>query len=444
MEQTTARSKPDVDFQLHDAQLSVHNDPARYKVVVAGRRFGKSWLAAVELLLEGLSEYNEEGTYIADEEIYYIAPTFEQAKRIMWPLLKRIGKLRIEGGIIEQIYEKDCVIRLINGRRVSIKGADDPDSLRGVGISYAVMDEYAFMKPSVWEEIIEPAQVRTKGRALFIGTPEGKNHFYHLYMKAKKGGEWAAFHFKTIDNPTIPKDEIAKKRRNTSSDIYRQEYEASFDSGGKGILKAEWWSYKEEPTEGDYYISIDLAGFTNDGTPRKKELKLLDDHAICVVKVGTWGWWVREIITGKWDVRRTAMEIIQAYRKYRPIKLGIEKGIAKNAVIPYLEDEMKRFNVFFPVYDLSHGGTKKEDRIRWALQGRLEKGRLFVKPEVDEDWTDGMPWQRKLIEQANDFPSSITHDDTIDALAYIDQLADVSYYTGEVDEWEPIDLIAGF
>lgn len=437
----------DINFALHDAQLEVHDNPARHKVVVAGRRFGKSYLACIELLLEGLKEYNEDGRSLLDEDIYYIAPTFEQAKRIMWPLLKRIGRLRIEGGIIEKVAEKECYVILINGRKISIKGADDPDSLRGVGLSFAVMDEYAFMKPEVWEVIVEPAMTWARGRALFIGTPEGKNHFYDLWTKAKKDstGEWAAFHYKTIDNPTLPVDEVLKAKRNKSSDVFRQEYEASFDAGGKGILKTEWWQFKDGCNEeGDYYIAVDLAGFTNDGTLKKKDLKVLDDHAIVICKVGTFGWYVEDIWYGKWDVRRTATYLLAAYRKYRPIKLGIEKGIAKNAVMTYLEDEMKRYNIFFPVYDLTHGGNKKEDRIRWALQGRLEKKRVFV--SLTDDYTaENDQWQKKLVEQANDFPSSLTHDDLIDALAYIDQLADVVYYEGgNVDNWEPLDLVSGF
>jgi len=438
-----------MEWALHDAQLEVYDSPARFKVVVAGRRFGKSWLACICLLQEALKNTNEYDDDLSLENVYYVAPTFEQAKRIMWPMLKKMGKLKIEGGVIQQVLEKDCSVILLNGRKISIKGADDPDSLRGVGLNYVVMDEYAFMKPKVWDMILEPALARTRGKALFIGTPEGKNHFYDLYMMAKSypdKTEWDAFHFKTIDNPTIPKEETSRAKRTKSADVFKQEYEASFDAGGKGILKTEWWKFEYKKDEGEYYIAVDLAGFSNEGTPKKKDLKRLDDHAIVVVKAGTWGWYVEKIISGQWNVRATALEIMNAYRKFRPIKLGIEKGIAQQAVIPYLEDEMKRFNIYFPVHELSHGGNKKEERILWALQGRLEKGRIFVKPEEEEDWGKDGTWQRKLVEQANDFPSSITHDDCIDALAYIDQLADVPYFSTAdiIDNWEPLDLVAGF
>lgn len=144
-------------FPLHEAQLEIFNSPARYKVVAAGRRFGKSHLAAVTLILKALEETNHAGYDIHDKEVYYIAPTFEQAKKIIWPKLKDLAKLVREGGVIESTIENTAVMTLVNGRRISIKGADRPDSLRGVGLSYVVLDEYAFMKPDVWSMIIRPA-----------------------------------------------------------------------------------------------------------------------------------------------------------------------------------------------------------------------------------------------------------------------------------------------
>ena len=188
-------------FDLHEAQLEIFNHPSRFKVVAAGRRFGKSYLAAVTLLLEALKDTSESGKELQNKEVYYIAPTFEQAKKIMWPLIKSLGRLEKEGGVIASTYENTAVATLINGRRISIKGADRPDSLRGVGISYAVLDEYAFMKPDVWELIISPALADVEGGAMFIGTPEGKNHFYDLWVNAREKSkiaykdEWEAWQF---------------------------------------------------------------------------------------------------------------------------------------------------------------------------------------------------------------------------------------------------------
>lgn len=451
MRSASPRSEAPLEFRLHDAQLTIFDHPARFKVVVAGRRFGKSYLARVKLAVAALQDFAEHDGYsLLEEEVFYIAPTFEMGKRIMWGPLKNLLKMESEGGLIKSVYENTATLTLINGRRISIKGADRPDTLRGVGLSYVVLDEYAFMKPGVFETIIQPALTRSKGGALFIGTPEGKNHFYDLYQKAltKPAGweDWEAFHFESLQNPTLDAKEIAQRIATMSVAQARQEYGASFNSGGGEFLREEWWKRANIPSDGDYYIAIDLAGFTNAGTIKKGQLAIRDDHAIAVVKVNTEGWYVEEIVTGKWDVRETALRIMQVYGKYRPVKLGIEKGMAANAVMPYLEDEMKRLSRYFMVYPLSHGGQHKEDRIRWALQGRLEKGRLFLNAEEEYD-QNGVIWQRKLIEQGNDFPSPLSHDDMLDALAYIDQIADSIYYEGGVgteDNFEPLDLVAGF
>ncbi len=433
-----------LDFQLHEGQLEIFNDPARFKVVAAGRRFGKSFLACITMLIHALEDTNRAGYDVGDKEVYYVAPTFDQAKKIMWPLLKRLGKLEKEGGVIASTVENTAVATLINGRRISIKGADRPDLLRGVGLSYVVLDEYAFMKPDVWQQIIRPALADVEGEALFIGTPDGKNHFYEMWEYANSHGPtWKAWQFESLTNPTLNPDEIRQAIESSHMTLAtaKQEFGASFNAGGGTILAEHMWKYGPEPKEGDWYIAVDPAGFTNQGSIRKGNLKIRDEHAIAIVKAHTGGWWVKEVITGHWDVRETALRIIKAYSEYRPIKLGIEKGALKNAILPYLEDEMKRFNRYFTPWDLTHGGNKKEDRIRWALQGRLEKGRIILNDDVAETNS----WQRRLIEQGCDFPSPLSHDDMLDALAYIDQLADVVYYEqAEIDTWEPLDLTAGF
>jgi Terminase large subunit, T4likevirus-type, N-terminal len=436
-----------MELNLHDAQLEIFQSPARFKVVAAGRRFGKSHLAAVELLIHALQDKNVQGYDVHDKEVYYIAPTFEQGKKIMWPKLKDMAKYKKDGGIIEGTVENVATMTLVNGRRISIRGADRPDTLRGVGLSYVVLDEYAFMKSDVWSMIIRPALADVEGSALFIGTPDGKNHFYDLWNYANTGGpSWQAWQFESLKNPVLNPDEIhaAITSGNMSASAARQEFGASFNSGGGIILKEENWKFCDEPEDGEYYMAVDLAGFSSEGQLKKGILKVRDEHAIAIVKAGTYGWWVKEIISGQWDTRETALRIIKAYSDTRPVKLGIEKGALRTAMTPYLEDEMRRFNRFFPVWDLVPGGKKsgsKEDRIRWGLEGRLEKGRVFLNKK---EYMDNL-WQRKLIDQGNDFPSPLSHDDLLDALAYIDQLATTSYYDmGVFDEWYPQDEIAGF
>lgn len=421
---------PDLEINLHPAQIDIFNSDARFRVVAAGRRFGKSYLAAYLLLVEGLKRDHTglSGAYYDEDrmrikEVYYVAPTFEQAKKIIWPLIKDLGR-----NVIATTHENTATITLINGRRISIKGADRPDSLRGVGLSFVVLDEYAFMKEGVWDAILRPALSDVEGRALFIGTPEGENHFFNLFVDAQRMGypQWATWQFMSLDNPTLARAEIAAAKDQLSEQLFAQEYEASFSAESGTIFQAGWWlKSADEPSDGEYYIACDLAGFSNVGSLKKKELKMRDESAIAVVKVSRGGWYVKEIIHGQWDVRETALRIMKAYRDYRPVRLGIEKGMSKNAVLPYLEDEMRRLDVYFTPFELSHGNERKHDRIRWALQGRAEKGRITL--NISDDWT------RRFVKQAADFPSPLAHDDLLDAVAYIDQLASVVYFQDSVE-----------
>ena len=201
---------------LHPGQRAIHNSKAKYKVVAAGRRFGKSHLAAVELILAALQTEHNGIPLTSQHEVYYVAPTFDQGKRIMWPKLKQLGRFAHEGGLIEKVHENTGVVTLINGRQISIKGTDKPDSLRGIGLSYVVLDEYADMKPNVWDEILLPALMDVGGDALFIGTPRGKNHFYEKFQEAllDTSGEWEAFSFHSKDNPTRPEKEVQRLYNN--------------------------------------------------------------------------------------------------------------------------------------------------------------------------------------------------------------------------------------
>lgn len=423
---------------MHPAQLEIFRSPARFKVVAAGRRFGKSYLAAMALILAGMKDVHTGASgksyNVKLKQVWYVAPTFEQGKMIMWPLLKELGR-----GVITSTHENTATCTLVNGRQIRIKGADRPDSLRGIGLSYVVLDEYAFMKEFVWESILRPALSDVEGEALFIGTPDGKNHFYRTFMDATKIGLpfWQSFHYKSIDNPTLQSSEIESARSTISSELFRREFEASFTEDSGDIFQSSWFKIVEDaPDVGDYYVAVDLAGFTKGETGGRGKPVIRDEHAIAVVKVGTWGWFVENIIHGQWDVRETALQIMKTYKDYRPLSIGIEKGALKNAVLPYLEDEMKRLNVFFTPTDLSHGGQAKPQRISWSMQGRAEKGRIYLK--------EGASWVPKFLEQATDFPSPLTHDDLIDAVSYIDQLASTVYYTNPFPDYmDIIDDITG-
>ena len=365
-------------------------------------------------------------------QVFYVAPTQGQARDIMWQTLLELGHPVISGSHINNLQ-----IKLVNGATISLKGADRPETMRGVSLKFLVMDEYADMKPDVWEQILRPALADQKGSAMFIGTPMGRNHFYELYKYAELGDDetYRGWHFTSYDNPILDPSEINMAKKSMSSYAFRQEFMASFEARGSEMFKEEWVQFGEEPDEGDYYIAVDLAGFEDVNKKRTKNSKL-DETAIAVVKVGTDGWYVDNIIHGRWDLNETATKIFQAVRDYRPVSVGIERGIAKQAVMSPLMDLMKRYGQFFRVEELTHGNKKKTDRVMWALQGRFENN--FVTLKKGE-------WNARFLDQLFQFPDALTHDDLIDALAYIDQVAKVAYsYEFEIDDHEVLDVIAGY
>ena len=418
----------ELDVQLHPAQLEIFNSTARFKVVSAGRRFGKSRLAAWILIIKALQSESK--------DVFYIGPTFQQAKDIMWNMLK---ELLHDTDLIETTHENTATMKLVNGRRISLKGSDRPDTLRGVGLAYVVLDEYASMKVEVWEQIIRPTLSDVKGGALFIGTPAGKNHFYDLFLEAEKDEDWEAFQYTSTDNPLIDPKEVEVAKRTMSTQAFRQEFEASFVSFTGGIFKNEWIKYDEnEPEEGNFVIAVDPAGFEAVEKERGLKGSKLDETAISIVKIHGDKWWVKDILHGRWNIKETASKILQAAIENQATTVGIESGALKNAILPYLQDEMRTQGRWVVITDVTHGGKKKADRITWALQGRLEHGKITFNRNTN--------WNAELETQLIEFPSKGTHDDIIDSLAYIDQVsvADFMHTIELEEEWIPYDDVAGY
>ncbi len=416
----------ELNVQLLPWQQDVFNDPVRFKIVAAGRRTGKTRLAAWKLILNALQ--TEHG------HVFYIAPTQSQARDIMWDMLLDLGK-----DVIKKSHINNMQIRLINGALISLKGGDRPETMRGVSLKYLVLDEYADIRPDVWEQILRPALSDQKGHALFIGTPMGRNHFYDLYKYAELSGDpdYKAWHFTSYDNPMLDPDEINTAKKSMSSYAFRQEFLASFEAMGSEMFKEEWITVNPEfQLEGDYYIAVDLAGFEELGK-KKSNTRRLDNTAIAIVKVGESGWFVQDIQYGRWTLEETAKKIFNAVNMYKPVSVGIEKGIAKQAVMSPLTDQMKRNNRYFRVEELTHGNQKKVDRIMWALQGRFENGLITL--------NEG-EWNSRFLDELFQFPDALTHDDLVDALAYIDQLALVAYAGNfeQYDNYEVLDPVSGY
>ena len=415
----------DLNVSLLPWQQKVWNDPVRFQVIAAGRRTGKSRLAAWKLIIEGLAA--------TKGSVFYVAPTQGQARDIMWDMLLELGN-----PVIASSHVNNLQIKLVNGATIALKGADRPETMRGVSLKFLVMDEYADMKPEVWEQILRPALADQKGSAMFIGTPMGRNHFYELYTYACVSDDdtFAGYHFTSYDNPLLDNAEIEAAKKSMSTFSFRQEFMASFEAQGSELFKEDYIKFdNEEPNGGEYYIAVDLAGFA-DVQKVTTKTKRLDQTAISVVKASDNGWWVANIIHGRWGVEETARRIFEAVRDYKPVAVGIEKGALKNAVFPYLNDQMKKNQRFFRIEELTHGNKKKTDRIVWALQGRFEHGTITLNKGS---------WNSQFLDELFQFPNQLVHDDLIDSLAYVDQLAKIAYaFDYEEDDYQFLDKYSGY
>ena len=202
-------------WKIDAKRREILNDPARYKIVSSGRRWGKSYFSLMWLLKKPLE---------ANERRWIVFPTYRQAKMVSWNLLKGIFANKQA-----TINETELSITLDNGAKIELKGADKPDSLRGVSTTMVVMDEYSYMKENVWGEIIQPTLAENKGSALFVGTPSGLNHFYDLFVKGQSNdSDYKSWQFTTLEGGFISEEEVENAKKNLDKRTFQQEYEASF------------------------------------------------------------------------------------------------------------------------------------------------------------------------------------------------------------------------
>ena len=238
------------------AQGKIIMNKKRFRVVNAGRRFGKSFLAGYEMLIQATSKPNS--------VIWYVAPTLPQARKIMW---NDWFRKNIPEEYIAKKNEQMMTLTFKNGSMIYVVSASDPDSLRGSGVDLVVFDEAAFMPNNTWE-IVRPvlSDKYHAGKALFISTPAGFNWFYDMFQKCKENPEtWESFQFTTLQGGNVTEEELEEARRTMSTKMFNQEYMASFETMSNRIYynydrelnvidkKEDWWG-----VSGDIHVGIDF------------------------------------------------------------------------------------------------------------------------------------------------------------------------------------------
>ena len=214
----TKKTKHIIGLRTH--QLEVFHSPARFRIVAAGRRFGKTRLALAEIVF---------ASFTAGRKIWYVGPSYRQAKRIVWKRLKSATRPFWAA----RPSETELRIETLSGSTITVCGADNPSSLRGDGLDLVILDEFASLRPELWLEIFRPALTDRKGRALLLGTPKGRNHFYERFTYAQTAPDWAAFQFTTAQGGNVDPAELTAASHEFDPDTYRQELEAEFTGVGR-------------------------------------------------------------------------------------------------------------------------------------------------------------------------------------------------------------------
>jgi len=201
---------------LTHTQKMVAEDDSRFKVVCAGRRWGKSYLSIREMCRFASK---------SNMKVYYVAPTFRQAKTIIWDdLIKRLTEVKW----IKKINTTELTVTLKNGTKIYLRSADNYESLRGISIDYLVMDECSDIDVKCWAEVLRPALADRQGHAMFISTPKGFNWFYDLWAGANAHDGWVGYQFTTLEGGNVTQEEIEAAKVEMDPRSYEQEFLASF------------------------------------------------------------------------------------------------------------------------------------------------------------------------------------------------------------------------
>jgi hypothetical protein len=249
----------EIDYCPYEYQEERHLDPARFKVIVGGRRVGKSIFSLQECIRTCLTKPNA--------TVWWVSPTYRNAKEVGFELLTQY--LPTLAPVIKTVNYTNLSVIFTNGSKLVFKGCDNEDSLRGKGLDGVVLDECAFIKESVWSKVLRPALADRRGWALFPSTPNGRNWYHQLYKRSRFEStiNWSGVLWPTSNNPLIDPTEIEEARNSLSDSDFRQEFLAEFvtkagmvydDFSDDNILT----DFTIDPSKQSYYLGMDF-GFAN-------------------------------------------------------------------------------------------------------------------------------------------------------------------------------------
>ena len=368
----------------------------RFNICVAGRRWGKTSLsivAAFERAFKG-------------EKVWIVFPVYPQAMDSFRTMKSLIRQLPEEMYVIKEVEKR---IEIANGGSIQIKSADKPERLRGAGgLSLVVFDEAAYQSKETWETV-RPILSDSLGQALFISTPNGMNWFYELFDNAKRRDEWTIHHYPTESNPNIKPEELFQAREELGSLVYAQEFLAEFTEVGH-MFKREWFKYFDViPGDDPEYVFADeivkhseLSIFGTMDTALS--IKETADYSV-IMAIGTTPsgkLLVLDIFRDRLEAPELLPKIESMISKWNMAWLGVEDSSFGLGII-----QMAR-RQGLPIKNLKADKSKTARAVPAAAG--CENGTIY--------FLKNAKWLVEFERELTSFPSSGSHDDQVDALAY--------------------------
>lgn len=391
--------------KLHPAQLTVAQSKARFRILVAGRRFGKTRLGTTLCLAKAMEGKNA----------WWVAPTYAMALEGWKTVRDLAGKYGME------VKESEKTVYTKAGGFVTVRTADNPDRLRGAGLDLVVLDECAFIKEQTWKEVLRPTLTERKGGALFISTPKGiQNWFKRLWDDAENNEEWERWQFSSYDNPMIDRKELATAKKEIGSFLFSQEYEAEFVEQSGGLFKSEWLKYYTKETITEFNENSNYEDYiyikTAESSVRQKDLKIMTtvdlatstkesaDYTV-VTTIGVDknnNIYVLDVIRNRIEAPDVVKLLEQVYEKWNPLFIGVERAGFQLALIQII-----RRQTGLPIVELKADRDKLSRAL--PLSAKMEAGMVFFPNDA--------LWYSDLEKELLQFPAG-DHDDQVDSLAY--------------------------
>lgn len=431
-----AISRASGTIPLHPAQQRVWDDPSRFLIVAAGRRWGKT-VFGVEFAIDALKWAHPDGRDMRHHDTWYVAPTLEHAETLAW---RRFETRLAERDLIDDAKPHRLYFIAKDGSRLALRSFDNPQRLRGSGLRRMVIDEYADADPGLWQYVLRPSlmDLAPHSRCLFIGSIDKlKSHFHRLHKRAAERAGWSAYTFTSQDNPFLSRAEFDDLVEDMDADAYQAEILSQWGDA-RDPLPSE--QLGRQPRDADRAgARMVAAAYLRTFDERRKVSRYeplhLEQSAVMVAELLPGDRLnVREVQRGKWTARELVTRMLAVERSYKPISFAISEEHL-DLIRSTLEAQEDRTGLLLQAAPLSVP-REPVDWATYALQHPLERGKISANDEA----------RQAIADQMELWPDSRVRD-AIVCLAMCSEEAHAwrgAAADDEQDRREPIDLVVGF